>query len=130
MSAKTPATEVQYGDPDLDEVVRLERQLLDPSVRADRDRVAALLHPEWMEYGASGRIWTRDSVIDALAADPAVSGTATDFSPVRLADDVVLLTFRIVGEVDRLRSSVWVRDSHSGWLQRFHQGTRAATQGQ
>ncbi len=67
---------MQYGDPDLDEVVRLERRLLDPVVRAD---------------------------------------------------DVVLLTFRIVGEVDRLRSSVWVRDSHLGWRLRFHQGTRAAT---
>lgn len=39
------------------EVERLERALLDPSVRADPGRVAALLHPEFVEFGASGTVW-------------------------------------------------------------------------
>lgn len=72
------------GDADLDEVVRLEQVPLDPAVRAERDRVAALLHPDFVEHGASGRVWDRDAVVEALPADPVVVGEGGDFVPVRL----------------------------------------------
>ena len=45
----------------------------------------------------------------------------------RLAEDVVLLTYRVTGEPGSLRSSLWVRDSEAGWRLRFHQGTRMPT---
>lgn len=111
------------SDEDSCEVVLRERMLLDPAVRASPDRVLALLHPDYLEYGSSGRVWDRDSIVAALGADPAVPGVATDFSPCPLADDVVLLTYQIVGTRGSLRSSVWVRDAKGGWLVRFHQGT-------
>lgn len=110
-------------DADLDEVVDLERELLDLDVRARGDRVAALLHPDLLEHGASGRVWDRDGVVEALPSDPAVTGEAGDFSPVRLAEDVVLLTYRITGPRETTRGSVWVRDEVAGWRLRFHQGT-------
>jgi ribonuclease HI len=112
-------------DEDLAEVVSRERQLLDPAVRASGDRVRELLHPDFLEYGASGRIWARAAVIAALADDPDVSGEGIDFSPVKLADDVVLLTYRIQGDAASLRSSIWVKDPVRGWRLRFHQGTRS-----
>jgi hypothetical protein len=111
------------GDGQLREVVRREQQLLDPASRADGDLVARLLHPDFVEYGASGRIWERQTSLAALAADPGVSGPASGFEAVRLADDVVLVTYRISGERASLRSSVWVRDPRAGWRLRFHQGT-------
>ena len=111
-------------DDDLDEVVARERELLDPAVRADSDRVGELLHAEFLEYGASGRSWDRQATIASLATDPGVSGSGTDFRPVRLAEDVVLLTYRVQGTISSLRSSVWVRDAELGWQLRFHQGTR------
>lgn len=110
-------------DGDLDEVVRLEQLLLSPEVRARADRVAALLHPDFVEHGASGRVWDRDAGVEALPADPGVVGEAGDFVPVRLADGVVLLTYRIRGPRETTRSSVWVRDAAAGWQMRFHQGT-------
>ena len=57
---------------DLAEVVRRERQLLDPALRADGEFVAGLLHPEFVEYGASGRVWDRETTVAALRADPRV----------------------------------------------------------
>jgi ribonuclease HI len=112
-------------DEDVAEVVSRERQLLDPALRASEDRVGELLHPDFLEYGASGRIWPRAGVIAALAGDPDVSGEGIDFSPVKLADDVVLLTYRIEGDAPSLRSSIWVKDPVRGWRLRFHQGTRS-----
>jgi ribonuclease HI len=107
---------------DADDVVRLERLLLDPAVRADAGAVDRLLHPDFVEFGASGRVWDRTSMIAALAADSAVSGAAADFRTSRVADDVVLLTYR--SSERTLRSSLWVRDGEAGWRLRFHQGTR------
>ncbi|MGY1712758.1 DUF4440 domain-containing protein [Geodermatophilus sp. SYSU D00758] len=104
-------------------VVELERLLLRPDARADRQRVAALLHPDFREFGASGRVWDREAIVRALAADPAVQGTAEAFEAVRLAEDVVLLTYRVTGDRGSLRSSLWVRDGAAGWRLRFHQGT-------
>jgi len=45
------------GAEDRAEVVRRELLLLDPVVRADVGRVRGLLHPDFVEFGASGRIW-------------------------------------------------------------------------
>ncbi|MEX6429444.1 nuclear transport factor 2 family protein [Ferrimicrobium sp.] len=82
---------------DLAEVVHRERQLLDPTIRGSGQRVHELLHPDFIEYGASGRTWDRTTVSVALSADPRVSGTGTDFLAVALADNIVLLTYRIRG---------------------------------
>jgi hypothetical protein len=113
-------------DPDLDEVVRRELLLLDPTRRAAPDDVSALLHPDFREHGASGRVWDRGAIVAALATDPAVTGDAVDLAPIALAPDVILLTYRITSPTSdgSIRSSVWVRDVDGEWLLRFHQGTR------
>lgn len=113
------------ADPDLEQVVARELRLLDPEVRADVPAVTALLHPDFEEYGASGRVWDRASIVAALSGDPGVSGTADDVRATRLADEVVLVTYRVAGERTTLRSSVWVLDGGE-WRIRFHQGTPAA----
>ena len=107
----------------LSAVVAIERLLLRAVVRADRDRLERLLHPDFREFGASGRGWDRGSAVEALVTGPSVTGTAEEIAAVRLADDVVLLTYRVGGDAASLRSSVWVRDGAAGWRLRFHQGT-------
>lgn len=82
-------------DEALAEVVDRELSLLRPEVRADALTVGRLLHDEFEEFGASGRRWDRAEVIAALAAEPGdVMPEADEFRAVRLADDVVLLTYR------------------------------------
>ncbi|WP_026556933.1 ribonuclease HI family protein [Arthrobacter sp. 35W] len=114
--ARTPA----------DAVVALERELLDPSVRADSTRVATLLHPDFEEIGASGRLWTRDAVLDELVGE-AFAEPAMDILNVAMLDGTTaLLTYRSTDQRgSSLRSSLW-RHADGQWRLRFHQGTPEA----
>ena len=141
--------------PDRAEVVKRELLLLDPAVRADLGKVRALLHPDFVEFGASGRIWDADAIAGSLAADfatdqaapdqgafhqgtidqgtvdhRAVALRAVDLEPMSLSADIVLLTYRIDDpERPSLRCSVWVRSGDGEWLLRFHQGTLVRSTG-
>jgi ribonuclease HI len=109
---------------DLAEVVRAELRLLDPEARADSALVGRLLHPDFVEIGASGQVYRRETVMELLANDPRVQGAAHDFVPSPLADGVVLLTYRVAGARNSLRSSIWIRsEPGEQWQLRFHQGT-------
>ena len=106
-------------------VIALERSLLTDEVRGDPASVAALLHPEWCEIGRSGRLWTRDEMLETIGPAPSPVGLEV-VSTSRVADGAILLVWRAVAD-DRntLRSSLWVRD-RGEWRQRFHQGTDEA----
>ncbi len=106
------------------EVIRRELLLLDPAVRCSPRDVLALLHPDFVELGASGRRWDAASITDTLErASDGETVEAREMVAARLADDVVLLTYEAhrPGRVS-LRSSVWVR-LDGQWRVRFHQGT-------
>jgi len=107
---------------DEEQVVALERSLLTDEVRRDPAAVAALLHPDWTEIGASGRHFDRAELLGRIAPLPAE--TTLDVVRIeRLADGALLLIWRALSEQgDSLRSSLWVRDGRR-WVQRFHQGT-------
>ena len=49
------------------ELLALEERLLDPTVRAVPGEVRALLAPEFIEFGASGRVFDRDAILAMLA---------------------------------------------------------------
>lgn len=111
-------------DPDheVEEVIGKELLLLRASVRAQPDLVLDLLHESFREFGASGRIWDGTTIAEALAVGPD-GAEAEDLRALRLAADVVLVTY-VARRPDRrsLRSSVWVREA-AGWQLIFHQGT-------
>jgi ribonuclease HI len=118
-----------WRDEALAEVVRRELQLLGPECRARSAAVLALLHPEFLEFGASGRRWDAASTTESLALETStLTPRASDLVPVRLAGDVVLLTYTL-HQPDRvsLRSSIWLRHPEQGWVLRFHQGTTATS---
>jgi hypothetical protein len=113
-------------DYDLQLVLDNERRLLDPQVRQSADHVDRLLHPDFFEFGASGRRWSRHEMMAALVAEGSLDGvplTVSDFAAVRLSDDVVLVTY-LTKDVERRvrRSSLW-RRTELGWRLYFHQGT-------
>jgi hypothetical protein len=122
---------------DHDEAVRAaiagELRLLEPAVRQSPELTGELLHPDFVEFGASGRRWSRAEMIESLAAEqsPAVSSpagqdavaTVSDLAGTRLADDIVLVTYLSQRESRRChRSSIWRRTA-DGWRVYFHQGT-------
>jgi hypothetical protein len=103
-------------------VLRLEVQLLEPSVRHDHELVAALLDDDFVEFGSSGRRWDKASVVAGLPLEPVGNEPIeiADEHASTLAEDVILVTYRSRGA---LRSSLWRRGRDGTWRLRFHQGT-------
>jgi hypothetical protein len=86
--------------------------------------VDRLLHPDFVGFGSSGRVWDKPAVIAALTGNPGSAPAVSDLRAERLGADVVLVTYRAhhQGAAASLRASVWVRCAQ-GWRVRFHQGT-------
>jgi hypothetical protein len=105
----------------------LEQQLLEPSTRRDPVALTSLLAEDFREFGSSGRIYTRQQIIDALAVESPHTITLSDPFCQQLAEDIALLTYRSTRTLaldasNALRSSLWIyRDNR--WQMLFHQGT-------
>lgn len=110
----------------LETVVELERELLDPAVRADPLRAGELLHPNFEEIGVSGRRWSRQEILEMFTDEEPASIDLEVLSLAQLDAETALLTYRSVSPVgSAVRSSVWQR--HNGqWRLRHHQGTKEA----
>ncbi|MFW5471827.1 RNase H family protein [Knoellia sp. CPCC 206450] len=110
---------------DAEQVIALERSLLTDEVRGDAAAVAALLHPQWSEVGRSGRLWTREEILDEIG--PLDEEASLDvLSCMPAGPDAMLLLWRsVTNSGSTLRSSLWVRE-RGHWQQLFHQGTAEA----
>ncbi len=109
-----------------------EELLLTPALRQDRAAVENLLTEDFMEFGSSGRVWTRDQILDLLATEAYTPPHAENFACALLDENVALLTYRTIRDnpetgssVTTLRTSIWTKKSGE-WRVRFHQGTAAA----
>ena len=114
------------------QITQLEMLLLKPEIRRDRARVEELLAQDFLEFGASGRVWTREEILEELATEIYLTPVAEDISCQMLGERVALVTYRTIREQARgaeptevLRSSVWIQKDKK-WRIRFHQGTRRA----
>ncbi len=111
------------------ELTELEELLLVPDVRKS-SRLAELLADEFIEFGSSGRVYTKDDLVAVLQAESPVVQVTSDFRVTTLAPDVALLTYRIrrlsQPPVDTRRSSIW-RRSGGRWQIVFHQATVTPT---
>jgi hypothetical protein len=107
-----------------------EEALLDPIVRRDPAQVSALLSEDFLEFGSSGRAWSRQQILDLLAAETYQPALMRDFECHSITQGVILATYRTVhtdpetgARTEALRSSIWVQE-FGVWRVRFHQGTR------
>jgi ribonuclease HI len=107
-------------------VVELELSLLRHDVRTDRARLEALLHPDFVEVGSSGRHWARAELLEAMIAEPDDGEPEVRDIAARAIDrDTVLVTFTTVRDGrSSHRSSLWVRRD-GRWSVLHHQGTPA-----
>ena len=102
--------------------------------RRDADAIPggyeAVLDDAFLEIGSSGRVWTREAMLDALASAPLDDGISIEeFEVLEVREDVLLALYITVGvrpsdgaTVSSRRSSLWVRDGRAFRL-RFHQAT-------
>lgn len=114
-------------NPAVEAAIEGELRLLDAEVRRSPERLGALLHPDFHEFGSSGQLWDRASVIAELTSTVEPGSrplTASGMRGVQLAPDVVHLTFDTEEDSGRRahRSSLWRRTAE-GWRLYFHQGT-------
>jgi hypothetical protein len=110
----------------------LEEDLLRPAIRASRTELEARLSPDFVEFGRSGRVYDREALVAALAAeDDSAQPVAAieDFRVRLLAPGVALATYRSLRDSSAggrpsvvLRSSIWRLDGDA-WRMAFHQGT-------
>ncbi|MEU6590560.1 DUF4440 domain-containing protein [Streptomyces sp. NPDC046881] len=116
---------------DVEQAIACELQLMDPRVRASRERAAQLLDPEFVEVGGSGRRWTYEAMLGELPELPGSSADGARYEPseisgVLLAPGLVHLTFEtMLGERRTRHSSIWRKgDPAAGWRMYYHQATR------
>ena len=112
-----------------EEIRRVELQLLDPEVRSSAAVLDRLLADDFLEIGASGRVFDKAQIIAALESGALLEATVEDLRVRFLAPGIALATYRLRSrtagnEADRfsLRSSLWIFRSDR-WQLRFHQGT-------
>ena len=114
-----------------DQLRQLEQELLEGSVRRNAPRVTELLAEDFREFGSSGRVFTRQEIVDALQAEAPARFFTQNFQLTMLASHVALVTYESSKETAdglvrrSLRSSIW-QLADDGWRMVFHQGTNMA----
>lgn len=114
----------------LEQLRSLETELHQDETRRNRKRMDMLLHRDFVEFGRSGKRYSRADVLEEFGAGSALPAVeARHFDLVVLGEGAALLRYVSAhrngnGDPERptLRSSVWVRTA-AGWQIRFHQGT-------
>jgi hypothetical protein len=94
------------------------------------DQVAYLLADDFVEFGSSGRVYTKKEVIETLAQESVAQYSLTQFRAIPLATCAILATYCVVREsstgeqpAESLQSSIW-KLIDGRWQLVFHQGTR------
>ncbi|MGE8152962.1 DUF4440 domain-containing protein [Pseudomonas vancouverensis] len=104
-------------------LLHLEQSLLTQSTRCNAEEVSHLLADDFIEFGASGMIWSKAEVLEQLPQEIFTPRTITRFTTKRLSECTVLVTYHCHSATNNsLRSSIW-RKQDEQWQMFFHQGT-------
>jgi hypothetical protein len=118
-----------------EELLELEKKLVDPELRRTPERLAPLLADEFIEFGSSGHAYDKKRILFLLRRQVPARLFIEEFRVLEISDSAALVTYRTCTESTRvtasrysLRSSLWVlRDG--GWQIMFHQGTMVPESG-
>jgi len=112
----------------LAELSRREPIFHRPEFGTTRSDFEAMTADSFWEVGASGRRYSRESVLDAVeqrfSAPHADVWETSDFHCHQLAKSVYLLTYTLIQDSTRVtrRATIWQK-SDDGWKILYHQGT-------
>ena len=121
-----------HTDPDLLPVLD-ELRHYEPIFHTQEFGLTAAVHdhrmaPDYWEVGASGRRYSRESILHHLTQNPPIDAQlagwkTSDHALRKLGPDTYLLTYTLL-QADRLtrRATVWC-STPQGWTILFHQGT-------
>jgi hypothetical protein len=113
-----------------DQLKSLEESLLDSAVRKNSELVSSLLADDFLEFGSSGRIFNKATILEELCNEPPrPTPLLSDFAIRPLAPEAMLVTYRTTrldfsGQITHQaqRSSIWI-NRNGTWQITFHQGT-------
>lgn len=110
----------------------LEKTLLSQSVRKNPSVLSELIADEFIEIGKSGKVWTKQTVINALKKESRTEIVITGFNLKLLAENIALVTYSArhkhkgnIPPSKSIRSSIW-KMVENKWKIVFHQGTPAS----
>lgn len=109
----------------------LEVELLTEETRHSEARLRELLADDFVEFGSSGRVYDKQSIIDELLQSQSTENfKLDDFRLLYASDDAAFVIYSCVavskpGEIARksIRCSLW-RLQDGDWEMVFHQGTK------
>ena len=105
------------------ELEHLETAMWRSETRGDRNWMDTHLSADFVEFGRSGRRWSRDEIIELDVGDLSTVLPLHDLTMRPLGDHHVLVTYWSETDGARAnRTSIWLR-TPSGWVLEFHQGT-------
>ena len=110
-----------------EELARLEPIFHHPELGTSRESYEAMTVPDFWEVGASGRRYSRESIVQTLLERYAQSyedeWETQDFYCQELAENLYLLTYTLFqGPRVTRRTTIWRREA-ARWKIVFHQGT-------
>jgi hypothetical protein len=111
------------------EILLLEEKIVDPGIKKNPSVLGQIIADDFLEFGSSGKTFTKPEVIKALADQPFAKTEISDFGIKYLAENVLLATY-IAARISNnnktfsLRSSIWMF-KEGRWQIVFHQGTKS-----
>lgn len=121
---------LQINYKQLMEIKALEESLLNPETRKNKMLLSSLLSDDFVEFSSSGKVYTKDKMIEALLNEKDVYYSLNHFKIKELAQGFVLATYIANLKTIQpnsntrasLRSSIW-KETNEKWSMTFHQGT-------
>ena len=106
----------------------LEKLLLEPGVRKSVTVLSKILADDFVEYGSSGKIYSKKEIINELQSETVQKLKLTDFKLRELGENHYLVTYKAVKEDGgqkhySLRCSIWIKVKDE-YQMIFHQGTK------
>lgn len=112
-----------------EQLLALEKKLVDPDLRRTPEKLAPLLANDFIEFGSSGHAYDKQRVLFLLRKQAPARLLIEEFRMIPLSDSAALVTYRAGSDSTRttaarysLRSSLWVL-RQGAWQMLFHQGT-------
>jgi hypothetical protein len=113
-----------------EQLLELEKKLLDPNLRRTPEKLAPLLADDFMEFGSSGHAYDKQRILFLLRRQVPARLLIEEFRVLEVSTSAALVTYRACSESTRmtashysLRSSLWVQRGGDAWQMVFHQGT-------
>lgn len=111
---------------DFNELKEKEESLWIEETRFNQNYMEQILAPSFFEFGRSGRIHSREEVLNAPKQKIRATLPLKNFEAKLISENVALLTYQSEVEYETLeignRSSLW-KKTETGWQLTFHQGT-------